>query len=96
MMMGATDPVCAEPKLFVGGLRFEVTPEDVRALFGQFGTIKSAALLTHKDSGRSKGAAMVLFTKWVAAETAQLSLNGQINELTTPRAMTVKFADPQR
>jgi RNA recognition motif-containing protein len=92
----AQDPVCAEPKLFVGGLRFEVTREEVTAFFSAFGPLKNAVLLTHKDSGRPKGCAMVLFTKWAHAETAQLSVNGVTNELSTPRAMTVKSADPQK
>lgn len=90
------DPVCAEPKLFVGGLRFEVTREELHNHFMQYGSIRSCVLLTHKDSGRSKGCGMVLYNKWAEAELAQMSENGQINELSTPRPLTVKFADPQR
>lgn len=95
-MITGEDPVCAEPKLFVGGLRFEVTQDELKAVFQQFGPLKSAALLTHPDTGRSKGCGMVLFGKWAHAEAAQLSLNNQVHELSNPRPLTVKFADPQR
>lgn len=43
------------------------TRDDVVARFQVYGPIKSCVLLTHKDSGKSKGCAMVLFHKWAHA-----------------------------
>jgi len=90
------DPVCAEPKVFIGGLRFEVTRDDVFNHFQQYGPVKSCVLLTHKDTGKSKGCAMVLFHKWAHAEAAMEQDNGAPSDLTAPRPLIVKCADPQR
>jgi RNA recognition motif-containing protein len=91
------DPVCAEPKIFVGGLKFEITRDDVFRHFQQYGPLKSCVLLKHQDTGRSKGCAMVLFTRWADAEKAvdTEAANGT-SDLCGPRQLTVKFADPQK
>jgi hypothetical protein len=86
--------VCAEPKVFVGGLRYEVTREDVEAAFRPFGNLKQVVLLKHRDSGKSKGCAMVLFESWTSAEAAIQQMNGS-SDLSAPRPLVVKFADPQ-
>ncbi|KAF8067108.1 HNRNPA1 [Scenedesmus sp. PABB004] len=90
------DPVCAEPKLFVGGLSFEISREEVQAHFQQYGPLKNVALLKHQDTGKPKGCAMVLFTKWAHAEAAVEAENGTSSPLSAPRQLIVKFADPQR
>lgn len=90
------DPVCAEPKLFVGGLRFEVTREELYNHFIQYGNIRTCVLLKHQDSGKSKGCGMVLFDKWAYAESAVNAENGTASPLSGPRQLIVKFADPQR
>jgi RNA recognition motif-containing protein len=90
------DPVCAEPKLFVGGLRFEVSREEVFNHFSQYGPIRTCVLLKHQDTGKSKGCAMVLYSKWGHAEAAVTSENGTASPLSGPRQLIVKFADPQR
>ena len=87
--------VCAEPKLFVGALRYDATPEAVRAHFARYGALRHVALLRHPD-GRSKGCAMVQFESWAAAEAAAAAENGVQSELTAPRACSCRFADPQR
>jgi hypothetical protein len=43
----------------------------VVARFQAYGPIKSCVLLTHKDSGKSKGCAMVLFHKWAHAGASE-------------------------
>lgn len=90
------DPVCAEPKLFIGSLRFEVTREEVFQHFSQYGPIRTCVLLKHQDTGKSKGCAMVLFTRWAHAEAAVTTENGTASPLSGPRMLIVKFADPQR
>lgn len=88
--------VCSEPKLFVGGLRYEVTQDDLRDHFSKYGAIRSASLLVHHATGKSKGCAMVLFDRWTDAEAAVAAENGLPTDLSAPRAAVVKFADPQR
>lgn len=90
------EPVCADPKLFIGGLRFDVGREDIFNHFSQYGPIKNCVLLKHQDTGKSKGCAMVLYTKWANAEAALNAENGTASNLSGPRQLIVKFADPQR
>lgn len=42
-------------KLFVGGLPFKTTSDELQAHFAQAGTVVSAQIITDKFSGRSKG-----------------------------------------
>jgi len=46
-------------KLYVGNLSFQTTEQDVSDLFSQAGTVESVALITDRDTGRSKGFAFV-------------------------------------
>ncbi len=42
-------------KLYVGNLSYSVTSSDLEALFSQAGKVESAAVVTDKFSGQSKG-----------------------------------------
>ena len=42
-------------RIFVGNLPFDAIDEQVRALFGQFGTVETVDLITDRDSGRPRG-----------------------------------------
>ena len=42
-------------KLFVGNLSFDTTSADLEALFGEAGTCESAAVITDRATGRSRG-----------------------------------------
>ena len=46
-------------KLYVGNLAFGTTSEDLRGLFGKFGTVTSASVVTDRETGRSRGFAFV-------------------------------------
>jgi RNA recognition motif-containing protein len=46
-------------KLYVGNLSFDTTSDDLMALFGQYGTVTSAQVVTDRDTGRSRGFAFV-------------------------------------
>jgi RNA recognition motif-containing protein len=88
--------VCAEPKVFVGGLRYDVSQDEVHAHFARFGALRHTVLLKHMDTGKSKGCAMVLFEHWAAAEAAVAAEHGAQMALTAPRPAVVRLADPQR
>jgi RNA recognition motif-containing protein len=42
-------------RLFVAGLPFESTQDDLRKLFTEVGTVVSATIITDRETGRSKG-----------------------------------------
>ena len=42
-------------KLFVGNLAFSTTSADLEALFSESGTCESAAVITDRETGRSRG-----------------------------------------
>ena len=42
-------------KLYVGNLAFGTTESDLRDLFGEYGTVTSASVVTDRETGRSRG-----------------------------------------
>lgn len=48
-------------KLFVGGLPFSTTDEELEAAFADFGTVASAKVITDRETGRSRGFGFVEF-----------------------------------
>lgn len=64
-------------KLYVGGLSFQTSQEDLHRLFGEVGKVLTASLITDRDSGRSRGFAFVEMDSPSLAETAISRLNGQ-------------------
>lgn len=46
-------------KLYVGNLSFGTTQDDLVQLFGQYGEVTSAQIVTDRDTGRSRGFAFV-------------------------------------
>ncbi|HEX4662615.1 MAG TPA: RNA-binding protein [Candidatus Saccharimonadales bacterium] len=42
-------------KLFVGGLPFTTTDDELRELFAAYGDVESARVVTDRETGRSKG-----------------------------------------
>lgn len=41
--------------IYIGNLSFRSTEQEVKALFEQFGEVKSVKLITDRDTGRKKG-----------------------------------------
>jgi RNA recognition motif-containing protein len=42
-------------KIYVGNLPFSTTNRDLEELFGRFGSVESAQVVTDRDTGRSRG-----------------------------------------
>ena len=63
-------------KLFVGGLSFSTTQEEVESLFAQAGPIQSVFLATDRDTGRSRGFAFVEYANDGDATQAIEQFNG--------------------
>ena len=80
-------------KLYVGGLSFETTSEELRTLFAQVGTVESATVVTDRFSGRSKGFGFVEMSTNAEARQAITELNGK---MLGGRTITVDEARPPR
>jgi RNA recognition motif-containing protein len=64
-------------KLFVGNLSFATTGPDLEALFASSGTVESAAVVTDRESGRSRGFGFVEMSNASEATKAIQDLNGR-------------------
>jgi cold-inducible RNA-binding protein len=78
--------------LYVGNLAYEITSDDLVEMFGPFGEVVSARVITDRDSGRSKGFGFVEMATEPAAAAAIAGLN---NTEVRERAITVNEARPR-
>lgn len=79
-------------KLFVAGLDFSMSDDQLRDLFAAFGTVESAQIATDRGTNRSKGFGFVEMGSDAEAEAAINGLNGKdING----RALVVNEARPR-
>jgi len=79
-------------KVYVGNLGYEVTDEQLNAMFQKYGTVDSATVITDRDTGRSKGFGFVEMSDPKQAQAAMNGLNG--TEL-DGRTITVNEARPR-
>ena len=63
-------------KLFVGNLTFSTTEADLATLFGSVGSVESAAVVTDRETGRSRGFGFVEMSSAGEASAAISKLNG--------------------
>jgi len=78
-------------KLFVGNLSFQTTENDITDAFAQYGAVEAVAIITDRDTGRSKGFGFVTMSEEDAADKAIAQLNGSQLD---GRALTVNEAKP--
>lgn len=63
-------------KVFVGGLPFSTTDDELKDLFAAHGAVASATVVRDRDSGRSKGFGFVEFENDEEGKAAEKALNG--------------------
>ena len=63
-------------KLYVGNLPYNTSEEDLRTLFSQHGTVESVAVITDRETGRSRGFGVVEMDDGDAAKAIN-QLNGR-------------------
>lgn len=63
-------------KLFVGGLPFATTDDELQAAFAAHGTVASATVVRDRETGRSKGFGFVEFENDDEGKAAQAAMNG--------------------
>lgn len=75
--------------MYVSNLSFHTTDADLKKLFGQFGAVSSAKVITDRESGRSRGFGFVEMESDTDAGNAMKGLN---NTEIEGRAMSVTVA----
>ena len=78
--------------IYVGNLSFETTEDQLREMFGAFGEVTSAAVITDKFTGESRGFGFVEMPTKNEAVAAISGLNGQEFN---GRALNVNEARPR-
>lgn len=63
--------------LYVGNLTFNTNSSDLEHLFSSHGEVKSANVITDRDTGRSRGFGFVEMSTEEAAKAAIDALNGK-------------------
>lgn len=64
-------------KLFVGGLPFSTTDDELLEAFSAHGTVASAKVITDRETGRSKGFGFVEFENDEEGKAAEAAMNGK-------------------
>ncbi len=78
-------------KIYVGGLPYAATEQQLSDLFAQHGAVESARVITDKFTGQSRGFGFVEMTTGEDAQKAIAALNGTQMD---GRTLTVNEAKP--
>jgi RNA recognition motif-containing protein len=76
--------------LYVGNLSFQTTADDLLQVFGEYGSVTRAQVVSDRDTGRSRGFAFVEMSE--GGDEAIAALNGAEYQ---GRALTVNEARPR-
>ncbi len=79
-------------KLFVGNLSFNTTEASLREAFSEFGAVNEVAVMTDRDTGRSRGFGFVTMN---SAEEAEAAISGLSGRSVDGRDLTVNVAKPR-
>ena len=78
--------------IYIGGLPYSVTAEQLQELFGAYGTVESARVIMDKYTGQSRGFGFVEMHSSAEGQQAIQALNG--TQL-SGRTITVNEARPR-
>ena len=78
--------------IYIGNLTSSVNSEELRSLFGPYGEVSSANVITDRDTGRPRGFGFVEMASKEAADNAISALNGKDRG---GRRLTVNLAKPR-
>ena|SRR5438067_11232783 len=79
-------------RIYVGGLPYSATEQDLENLFASSGTVSSATVITDKYTGQAKGFGFVEMSTDAEANAAINTLNGT---MMGGRTLTVNEAKPR-
>jgi RNA recognition motif-containing protein len=91
-MDGSAEKWTMGSKLYVGNLGYEVSSHELEGLFAPHGTVRSAQVISDRETGRSKGFGFVEMGSDSEAQAAIAALNGKE---CSGRSMTVNEARPK-
>ncbi|OGY86893.1 MAG: RNA-binding protein [Candidatus Kerfeldbacteria bacterium RIFOXYA2_FULL_38_24] len=80
-------------KLYVGGIPYSTTEDELKELFSQVGTAESATIIMDKMSGRSRGFG---FVEMSTEEEAQAAIDKFHGQDYNGRTLTVNEARPPK
>ncbi|MCK9345031.1 MAG: RNA-binding protein [Candidatus Pacebacteria bacterium] len=78
-------------KLYVGGIPYSSTEDDLKAAFAEMGEVTSSAIIIDKMTGRSKGFGFIEMANDADADKAIAEMNGKDFQ---GRTLTVNEARP--
>src|ERR1043166_3895011 len=78
--------------IYVGNLAWSATADDLLEIFGQYGKVARAQVITDRETGRSRGFGFVEVESDEEAQKASDALNGFQHET---RPLTVNEAKPR-
>lgn len=79
-------------RIYVGNLSYDITEEELRQEFENFGAVETANIITDKYSGRPKGFGFIEMASNSEAEAAITGLNGKMMR---ERTIVVNEARPR-
>jgi len=79
-------------KIYVGGLPYSTTEQELSDLFAAHGAVQSARIITDKFTGKSRGFG---FVEMATAEEAQKAITALHETQMGGRTLTVNEARPQ-
>jgi len=82
----------ANNKLYVGGIPYRTTEDELRAAFEEAGTVLSASIISDRMTGRSRGFGFVEMADDAQAQAAVDRWDGKEMD---GRMLSVSFARPQ-
>ena len=81
-----------ENRLFVGGLSFNTTENDLQDACAAHGTVQEVSIVMDRDTGKSKGFGFVTMGTEGEAQAVITALNGKMLD---GRSLTVNVARPR-
>ncbi len=79
-------------KMYVGNLSYDLTEDELRQKFAEYGEVGSVSILTDRETGRPKGFGFVEMASKSEAEAAITDLNGKMIK---DRTIVVNEARPR-
>ncbi|GAQ84002.1 putative RNA recognition motif containing protein [Klebsormidium nitens] len=70
------NPSRPDARIYVGSIYYEISEEDIKAVFQAFGQVKSCNLIPNPETGKHKGYGFIEFEQPEAAKAAIDSMNG--------------------
>jgi len=63
--------------IYIGNLPYSLTEDEIKTLFGEYGTVTSVTLIMDRESGRPKGFGFVEMADEAEGDAAVAALNGK-------------------